>query len=79
MTHCNLFAFVFQLVLPKHQIRREQDKMFYGKTGVPGGKPLGAEKRTDKRSTHMASSARIKPRPHWWKASAPTTAPTLLP
>ena len=51
-----------------------------GKTGVPGEKPLGAEKRTNnKLNPHMTSSPRIKPGPHWWKASALTTAPSLLP
>ena len=51
-----------------------------GKTGVPGEKPLGAEKRTNnKLNPHMTSSPRIEPGPHWWKASALTTAPSLLP
>ena len=51
-----------------------------GKTGVPGEKPLGAEKRTNnKLNPHMTSSPGIKPGPHWWKASALTTAPSLLP
>ena len=51
-----------------------------GKTGVPGEKPLGAEKRTNnKLNPHMTSSPRIEPGPHWWKASALTAAPSLLP
>ena len=51
-----------------------------GKTGVPGEKPLGAEKRTNnKLNPHMTSSPGIEPGPHWWKASALTTAPPLLP
>ena len=51
-----------------------------GKTGVPGEKPLGAEKRNNyKLNPHMTSRPRIEPRPHWWKASAFTTAPSLLP
>ena len=51
-----------------------------GKTGVPGEKPLGAEKRTNnKLNPHMTSSPGIEPGPHWWKASALTTAPSLLP
>ena len=51
-----------------------------GKTGVPGEKPLGAEKRTNnKLNPHMTSSPRIELGPHWWKASALTTAPSLLP
>ena len=49
-----------------------------GKTGVPGEKPLGAEKRTNsKLNPHMTSSPRIEPGPHWWKASALTTASSL--
>ena len=51
-----------------------------GKTGVPGEKPLGAEKKTNnKLNPHMTSSPRIEPGPHWWKAIALTTAPSLLP
>ena len=50
------------------------------KTGVPGEKPLGAEKRTNnKLSPLMTSSPGIEPGPHWWKGSALTTAPSLLP
>ena len=50
-----------------------------GKTGVPGEKPLGAEKRTNnKLNPHMTSSPGIEPGPHWWKASSLTTAPSLL-
>ena len=50
-----------------------------GKTGVPGEKPLGEEKRTNnKLNPHMTSSAGIEPGPHWWKASALTTATSLL-
>ena len=51
-----------------------------GKTGVPGEKPLGAEKRTNnKLNPHMTSNPGIEPGPHWWKASALTTVPSLLP
>ena len=51
-----------------------------GKTGVPGEKPLGAEKRTNnKLNPHMTSSPGIEPGLYWWKASALTTAPSLLP
>ena len=42
-------------------------------------KPLVAEWRTNKLNPHMTSDPGIKPRPHWWKASALTTAPTLHP
>ena len=36
-----------------------------GKTGVPGEKPLGAEKRTNnKLNPHMTSSPGIEPKPH---------------
>ena len=51
-----------------------------GKTGVPGEKPLGAEKRTNnKLNPHMTPRPGIEPGPHWWKARALTTAPSLLP
>ena len=63
--------------LNPHMTPRERGE---GKTGVPGEKPLGAEKRTNnKLNPHMTSSLGIEPRPHWWKASAFTTAPTPLP
>ena len=50
-----------------------------GKSGVPREKPLGAERRINKLSPLMTPSPGIEPRPHWWKASALTTAPTVLP
>ena len=49
-----------------------------GKTGVPGEKPLGAKERTNnKLNPHMASTPGFEPGPHWWEASALTTAPPL--
>jgi len=51
-----------------------------GKTGVPGEKPLGAKTRTNnKLNPHLTPSPGIEPGPHWWEASALTTAPSLLP
>ena len=51
-----------------------------GKTGVPGEKPLVAEKRTNnKLNPHMTTGPGIELGTHWWKASALTTAPSLLP
>ena len=51
-----------------------------GKTGVPGEKPLGATDRTsNKLNPHMASTPGFEPGPHWWEASALTTAPPILP
>jgi len=51
-----------------------------GETGVPGEKPLEAEKRTNnKLNPHMMPCPGIGPRTHWWEASALTTAPSLLP
>ena len=51
-----------------------------GKTpGVPGEKPLGAKERTNNTlNPHMASTPVFEPGPHWWEASALTTAPSLL-
>ena len=43
-----------------------------GKTGVPGEKPLGAKKRTNKLSPLMTPSLGIEPGPHWWEANALT-------
>ena len=42
-------------------------------------KPLGAEKRTNKLKPHMTPDLGIEPAPHWWEASALTTAPSLHP
>ena len=51
-----------------------------GETGVPGEIPRGAKERTNnKRNPHMASTPVFEPGPHWWEASALTTAPYLLP
>ena len=51
-----------------------------GKTGQPGEKPLGARKTTNnKLNPQMASTPGFQPGPHWWEASALTTAPPLLP
>ena len=53
-----------------------------GKTGVPGEKPPGAEKRTNcnnKLNPHIASSPRNDPEPNQCEASALTTEPSLLP
>ena len=51
-----------------------------------GGKPEDSEKkpgmrmRTDnKLNSHVMPSLGIKPGPHWWEATALTTAPSLLP
>ena len=50
-----------------------------GETGVPEEKPLGAKERTkNKLNQHMASTPGVEPVPHWWEASALTTAPPLL-
>ena len=51
-----------------------------GKTGVPGEKPFGAMERTnDTLNPRMASPPGFEPGPHWWEASALTTAPSLAP
>ena len=42
-------------------------------------KPLGAEQRTCKLNSHMTPDLGIEPGPHWWEASALTTAPSLHP
>ena len=44
-------------------------------------KTLGAETRTNNKplNPHMTPSLGIEPGPHWWEASALTTAPSQLP
>ena len=42
-------------------------------------KPLIAEKRTNKLNPHLTPHLGIEPGPHWWEASALTTAPSLHP
>ena len=45
------------------------------KTGEPGEKPLGARTRTNnKLNPHMTPGPGVGPGPHWWEASALTTA-----
>ena len=47
-----------------------------GKTGVPGEKSLGVRERTNnKLNPHIASTLGFEPGPHWWEASALTSAP----
>jgi len=43
------------------------------------GKNLSWQNREPTNSIHMTPSAEIEPGPHWWKASALTTKPTLTP
>ena len=50
-----------------------------GKPGVPGEKPLVAEKRTNKLNPRMRPGLGIEPGPHWWEASSVTTTSFLLP
>jgi len=40
-------------------------------------KPLGAEWTTNELNPHMTPDLGIEPEPHWWQASALTTAPSL--
>jgi len=47
--------------------------------GKPGEKPLGARTGTNnKLSPPMTPGPGIETEPHWWEASALTTAPSLL-
>ena len=51
-----------------------------GKTGVPGEIRLEAKERTNKKlKPYMASTLGLESGPHWWEASALTTAPSLNP
>ena len=52
-----------------------------GKTEIHGGKPLGARTRTNNKlnpHTCMGSTPGFEPGPHWWEASALTTAPLRI-
>ena len=52
-----------------------------GNTEIHGEKPLGARTRTNNKlnpHTCMASTPRFEPGPHWWEASALTTAPLRI-
>jgi len=50
-----------------------------GKTRGPGEKTLGARTRTNnKLNPHMTLGLGIEPGPHWWEASALTTALSSL-
>ena len=50
------------------------------KTGVPGEKRLRERERTNnKLNPPMALTPGFEPGPHWWDASALTTALSLLP
>ena len=70
-------ALKFQVELEFRNVSFEEG----GKTGaVPGEKTLGARIRTNnKLNPHKTPSPGIEPGPHWWEASALTTAPFLLP
>ena len=48
-----------------------------GKTGVPVGKRLGAEKQPTENGAHIWSELRIEPGPHRCEASALTTTPRV--
>ena len=74
-----LFKSLIYNRLSTNQIKSNVGFWWEGKTGVPGGKPLIAEYRTNKLNPRMTPSAKIEPGPHWWKASALTTRPTLPP
>jgi len=49
------------------------------KTAEPGKKTLEAWRETTTNSAHISHRAGIETGPHWWEASALTTAPSLLP
>ena len=70
--HCKLK--LIQIKLNEVQVFEERGKPEY----VPGGKPLRAEKRTNKLNPHVTPSVGSEPWPHWWEASALTTTPPLI-
>ena len=50
-----------------------------GKPDNPEKNPWSREENQHKLNPLMASGPGIEPEPHWWEASAITTAPSLLP
>ena len=67
---------ILQLLLT-NQIKRWF--LMRGENRSPRGKTLlGRLENQQTQSTYFTRSAEIEPRPHWWKASALTTRPTLL-
>ena len=50
-----------------------------GETGVPGENLSVQRNNNNKLNPHMTPSPGIEPGPHWWEASALTTAPSLHP
>jgi len=50
-----------------------------GKPENPEKNPRSREEKQHKLNPLMASGPEIEPGPHWWEASALTTAPSLLP
>ena len=64
------YALQYILEIKSTQIKSNVGFRGEGKTEVPGEKPLGAEKRTNKLGPHMMLSPGIEPGPHWWEASA---------
>ena len=70
------------------RVRAFQIELEFGNVGFWGeGKPEYPEKNlseqgrepSTKLNPHMASTPGVEPWPHWWEASALTTAPPLLP
>ena len=77
---------ITQVILAEHECSTnwgdcKSNKSNQIKQGVPREQPLREkrEKRTNKFSPDMTPGPGSKPGTHWWKASALTTAPTLLP
>ena len=50
-----------------------------GKPEYPEKNPRCRDKNQQKLNPHMTPRPGIEPGPHWWEASALTTAPSLLP
>lgn len=59
-SNSNMNEHYFKLIFQ----RIKSSQMMRGETGVPGGKPLRAEWRTNKFNPHMTPSVEIEPNPH---------------
>ena len=79
MKHLGVLINSFKCVR-SFQIELEFGSVGFCGEGKTGETPLGARERTNnKLNPHMASTLGFELEPHWWEASALTTATPFLP
>ena len=83
MTICRKYIHIVVLHLPDSWSNWDLEMLVFEERGKPKypEKNLSEQRREPTtNSTHiMASTPGFEPGPHWWEASALTTAPPLLP